>query len=348
MQWNFTNETDVSDWSDRAQLDWYTWGAYDASSSVGVPYEVQIDLANELGSDLWITLPHQATDDFVQQLATLVHDRLNPELKVWVEYTNEHWNVFFSQNSWLHEQSIAVSESENNEDYFLYHHYGRRSGEVLAIFDSVFADNPDRVVGIIGGLSTWSYPAEAALAEIDAQGYLSLIDALAIAPYIGNASEGEWDVDALLADMDVNNLTQDDYARIFEEMYTAIDATFTGDGESGTEMRRNRDLAEQYGIDLVAYEAGQHLTAYDLEGAGFFPAGDDIVGIYDRVNARPEMYDLYLYYLDAWVAFGGRTIVPYHYAGSWNEFETFGHKAYATQAIEEAHKYRALLDWLNQ
>ena len=293
-------------------------------------------------------LPHRASDDFVQQLATLIHERLNPGLNVWVEYTNEHWNIFFSQNNWLYEQSTTLAESENNEEYFLYHHYGRRSGEVLQIFETVFANDSDRIIGIVGGLATWSYPAEAFLSELDARGYMPLVDALAIAPYIGNASEDEWNVDALLSDMDVNNLTEEDYNLIFEEMYTGIDAMFIGDGESGNEMRANRALAQQYGIDLVAYEAGQHLTAYDLEGAGFVATDDIVVGIYDRVNSRPEMYDLYLYYLDAWVAFGGGVIAPYHYAGSWSEFESFGHKAYATQPLDEAHKFRALLDWLNQ
>jgi len=38
-------------------------------------------LANQAGKDIWINIPASATDDYVRQLATLLHARLNPALK---------------------------------------------------------------------------------------------------------------------------------------------------------------------------------------------------------------------------------------------------------------------------
>jgi len=347
MDWTHMNETDVVHWEDRAQMDWHSWGGSYSPFGQGVPYEVQIDLANEMNSDLWLNIPHSASDDYVTQLAALVHERLNPDLRVWVEYTNEHWNPLFPQNIWLFEQSQVVGEEEGLEEYYLYHHYGRRAGEVLQIFEDTFADAPDRVIGIIGGLAGWAYPAEATIQELEAQGQMDLIDALAIAPYIGNYEEdGSWNVDALVAEMDTDNLTEDDYALIFEEMNRAVDEIYHGDGEYAQGMRAHRALAEDYGLALVAYEAGQHLTAYDLAGVGFAGTVEAVEGVYNQVNTRPEMYDLYMHWLDEWEAFGGDTLVPFHLAGSWNEIETFGHKETILQPLEEAHKYRALLDWL--
>lgn len=346
MGWNFINDDNqMQHWDERPRRGWYSWALETGPLKGGVPFEVQIDLANELDKDYWVVIPHQATDDFVRQLATLIRDELEPGLRVWVEYTNEHWNPAFSQNHWLYERSEAVRDGRDI-DYFLFHEYGRRSVDVLRIFDEVFAEQgqAERLVGVIGGQSGWAYPAEAALAEVAAQGGLALVDTLSLAPYLPNGTEdGAWDLDALMADMDTANLSEEDYAAIFAELDRAVDAVFTPDNEYGLEMHRNRELAEQYGLTLTAYEAGQHLTAFNLEN---FTPREDVVGLYEQVNARPEMYAIYQRYLDAWRDFGGETMVMFHLGGFWNDVETFGHLAYGTQAPEDAHKYRALIDWL--
>lgn len=232
------------------------------------------------------------------------------------------------------------------EDYFLFHHYGRRSGQVLQIFEEVFADDSARVIGIVGGLSDWHLPAEAALMEMERQGTVTLVDALAVAPYIGNyAEDGSWNLDALVSAIGPE-FDEADYALIFEELHRAVDAMYIGESEYAMGMQNNRALAEQYGLAFIGYEGGQHLTAYDLAGEGFSDTVDEFVGIYNQVNARPEMYDLYMDWLQGWAEFGGQTLVPFHYAGSWSEVETFGHLAYAGQPLAEAHKFRALIDWL--
>ena len=70
----------------------------------GVPYEMQIALSNELQQDLWLNIPHAATDDFITQLAQLVNEQLDPDLRVWIEYTNEAWNGSFAQNDYIRER----------------------------------------------------------------------------------------------------------------------------------------------------------------------------------------------------------------------------------------------------
>ena len=37
-----------------------------------------VDLSNLLRADPWFCIPHQASDDYVQRLATLLHARLGP------------------------------------------------------------------------------------------------------------------------------------------------------------------------------------------------------------------------------------------------------------------------------
>ena len=47
-------------WSDRPRLEDSTWTVR------GVPIEVQVDLANEIGADPWINVPHLVDDAYVR------------------------------------------------------------------------------------------------------------------------------------------------------------------------------------------------------------------------------------------------------------------------------------------
>lgn len=78
-------------------------------------WENQVALANETGKDLYITIPINASSDYVHRLAKLLrfgsdgenpydsfvsnprYSGLNPNLRVYVEWANETWNWAFSQ-----------------------------------------------------------------------------------------------------------------------------------------------------------------------------------------------------------------------------------------------------------
>ena len=60
-----------------------------------------IELCNKLDADMWVNIPHLATDDYVNQLADLIKTNLDADLRVWVELSNELWNGQFSQTQWL-------------------------------------------------------------------------------------------------------------------------------------------------------------------------------------------------------------------------------------------------------
>jgi hypothetical protein len=86
MDWTRTNGNREVHWSDRVTPERRRSEAY------GARWETVIEAANTLGRDPWINIPVQASDDYVLQLATLLRDRLSPNLNVWVEYGNELWN----------------------------------------------------------------------------------------------------------------------------------------------------------------------------------------------------------------------------------------------------------------
>ncbi len=337
LDWNKTNFGAHSpDWEDRSQASWYTWGAdVDDAFSVGTPYEVAIDLANELDTDAWITVPYQASDDYITELATLIQDRLEPELRVHIEYSNEAWNGIFPVFGELDRQAAAVRENEGLEDFYIYSAYGRNAANLFEIFEEVFIDD-DRVVNVLSGQAGWSVPLEAALAEIERLGQIDLVEELAVAPYFPDYEFGAA-IPAIEAALP-GGITDAEYADIFALLEAEIEALFTGTSDAGQELAANRAVADRYGLPLVTYEAGQHITAWENEA---------LLPVIEEINRRPEMAALYQAYLDGWEAFsGGTTATLYHLAGAWFGSEAFGHLEYIGQPLEEAPKYRALVDWL--
>ena len=75
-----------------------------------MPYEDIVELVNETGKDLWINIPEQATDSFVQQFAHFLRMGLDMNrimsaraaqgssapFQLMVEYANETWNGSFT------------------------------------------------------------------------------------------------------------------------------------------------------------------------------------------------------------------------------------------------------------
>lgn len=115
-----TNYNVSTNWSDRTKPSYYTqYGPKVAGETGdeghGQSWEYQIMLANASGKDLYITIPELATGtspsdttSYIYQLAKLLKDGgtdshgvtypgLNPNLKLYVEYSNEVWNTAFTQ-----------------------------------------------------------------------------------------------------------------------------------------------------------------------------------------------------------------------------------------------------------
>ena len=98
MDWLQTNNNNtIVNWSDRTPANRFSYASYDERP--GVPYEQVIKLANAIHRNLWFNIPVGAMDDFVQNLAELLRDTLDPSLNVYVEYSNELWNPLFAQTA---------------------------------------------------------------------------------------------------------------------------------------------------------------------------------------------------------------------------------------------------------
>jgi hypothetical protein len=128
----------------------------------GESWEYMIALANATNTDMWITVPGTATDDYVTQLANLIKNGdtvngvtyagLNPNLKVYVEYSNEVWGGIYNtyaSNFAAAQAEVAAGGSALNNDgstdttSWADRRYLERSMQIGNIFRGVFGGDPN-------------------------------------------------------------------------------------------------------------------------------------------------------------------------------------------------------------
>ncbi len=164
------------------------------STPSGVPLEVMVALANQVGADPWFNIPHFATDEFVREFAEFVRDNLDPGLQVHIEYSNEVWNAEFDQFHFANEQGLELFGDQFG-DFPVSVYYGFRSAEILSIFRDVFGEQQfeDRVNGVLATQTVSAFRttevingAELFLEQNDPSLRVDdLFDSLAITGYFG-------------------------------------------------------------------------------------------------------------------------------------------------------------------
>ncbi|UYZ63619.1 RICIN domain-containing protein [Hymenobacter weizhouensis] len=110
MDWTGTNNNEATfphtiEWKDRPRIT-------DARTP-HAPWEYAVELANRTGADLWINIPVSASDDYVRQLASLLKKTLtNPQVRIYLENSNEVWNNEFSQYHYTRAAAVAEVRAE--------------------------------------------------------------------------------------------------------------------------------------------------------------------------------------------------------------------------------------------
>ncbi len=242
MDWAKTNGSSVVSWADRTPSDYYT-----QAKSSGASWEKAIRLCNTASKNAWINIPHQADDQYIQQLATLFRDSLNPNLKIYLEYSNELWNGAFSQQSYAAAAAQALGYSGQSWER-AWKYTAKRSADVFHIFGSVFGST-QRLVRVIPSQAANSWLSNEIITFFKSSQYNPNqvgADALAIAPYFGNEV-----ADQIASQGLVNSIT---VPQIITRLRNAL-------ADSYTWMQDQKAVADQHNLKLVAYECGAHLVA---------------------------------------------------------------------------------------
>ena len=330
MDWMATNHSTQGEWSERPTPDSSIFSGAIAS------VESMVELANRTDTDPWFTMPHMATDEYITNFASYVKDNLDPELKVYVEYSNEVWNNDFAQGWWIENQGIeefaesTVGDFGKRMDWF-----GKRTTEITQIWDEVYGEEKEKVVGVLGAQAANNWTARRPLAYTWADEPLSHeeygIDAIAIAPYFGSyigKPQYEAEIESWLDDEseDVENLALDN---LFKEI-TEGGALSYGNPEGALEQSYTwtegyAALADLHGLDLLTYESGQHLN-----GSGGVQENETIGDLLIAANRDPRMGEIYqeyfnrLHELGVDLSLNYTDVSRYNKYGSWGLLENVG------------------------
>lgn len=218
---------------------------------IGMPYEWIIDFCNKAGCDLYLPTPHRIDNAYVTQMATLIRDNLNPELRWHAEYSSETWNPLFEQQAYVADVLFARYGLTAEGDAWN-RARATRSCEVFSLIEDVFAGQMQRVVRILGGQSTVpnmvnemagadvSIATSPTLEGFAADSLRRKFDKYAIAPYGGkdvDESTAEAALAAMVAELDV----------LFDPVT----------GEVAQNYANLQAINPELG--LIAYEGGQEL-----------------------------------------------------------------------------------------
>ena len=324
MDWEMTNASAPVSWATRTTVDSASWSFGTGPNATGVPIEVMVKLANEAHANMWFNIPTQADDEYVRKALTYIRDNLDPSLKVNVEYSNEMWNWSFPASKYAQNKADALWGTDANGDgkidgsdpkeyinggWMMY--YGYRSAQIASIADSVFTGaNSARHSDILAtqtvytGLENYTFDG-VAKANLGSVG--QLFEQYAVTTYFGNAlsSSDAKDQAVVLG-----------WARSGAAGITAA----LGELEHGGSLSGNDSLeamvkvfayqaavAKKYGMDMVAYEGGAHLTA------AAYPAAvqQEVADFIAKLMNDPRMSTLYTKMIAEFSAAGGTELTAF-------------------------------------
>lgn len=306
MDFGRTNNSNITTWSQRTPK---TANQFDGALCVGgFAYEWMIDLCNRNNSDMWVCLPHKADANYWTQLATLIKNNLNSNLKVYVEYSNETWNGTFTQFQYTIDQGKALNLPGSNDYYKGGAFSVLQSLKIFKAFQDVFGVSAmgTRVIRVCSANGNYDIADKAFqnIAQSTTYNQGQTIDMFAVAPYVGNGLNG--------AASDITT-----------QFRTATDNIYTN------RVLTAETIANKYGYDLGTYEGGQHL-----------------INNSDVWSRNSAIYNEYIYMLNRWKT-KIKLFVHYTHLGLWSSGGSWGAKETCSQSLSLAHKYRALVDWKN-
>jgi len=320
-KWSWANSSRITSWSQRARMSDALWN----SDQKGVPFEAIFELSRLTGADPWVNVPPWVDDDFIRQLGQLARQSLPPGVNLIFEYGNEPWNqappwsdagVLFEEKAKAKWPGATLPMWQQRLNWYAY-----RSVQMCRIVKAQFGAEASRVKCVAGSQAANAEVSRVILACDLAKAELGntcgrQLDALGIAPYFGYYMN-EWSIaDTVNSWADEPDGGMD---KIFREL-TGLDAAgnvvpaplaFTGWTPRSGSMSlaqawivSSKAVADQYGVALYAYEAGQHLQTF---------VGGKQEAMFHAANRHPRMGAAMKQLVDVWKAAGGQLFVPLSY-----------------------------------
>jgi hypothetical protein len=305
MNWGQTNLDRPVSWQTRTTPNWYT------QSQNEVALEYQVDAALACDSALWVCVHHRADDAYIREMARFLKARWKSTQPLYVEWSNETWNSGFAVYRYCVDR--ADKTRINGTPGSPLEYASKRTAEMARIFNAE------------GCPATIVFGAQAVASDHAAWVFRHVpfpveIEAVAIAPYFGYA---------------IKNKTGT-VDQILDECSDSIDA-------NAVHISNWKAFARARGVQLCAYEGGQHLAASIPD-----QSNATIVSNYTAANRHPRMYDLYRRYLKQWDSLTDRApMVLFNSCYQSSKHGSWGLWEYEGQLLREAHKARAVMDHIS-
>ncbi len=358
MDWMQTIESTavgVADWTTLSSARWNP-----------APPEIMARLANRIGADLWVNVPHLASTALIDHLADRLHAELDSQLDVYVEYSNEVWNSNFGQfwditnagcAAYTDLTDCADDADTSNPDLCEGHpwqawnddceaarsrYQADRSRFVWERFALEFNDpvqNIDRVVRVLASQSGNSDKHGPLLAWSDTYAFT---DVLATGAYFGY----------MLGDSTTFNTwkqaVETAQNALADEQDLCDELALHHLPDTIADMSWDHDWLALQGsgyshIELVFYEGGQGLEPWDDP-----QQANTMTNAFRDVNRDDCMGNLYDTLLSAFVSDGGGTLFL-HYVNTHDPkpWGSYGALEYRDQPKASAPKYQALMDFID-
>jgi hypothetical protein len=236
----------------------------------GVAWEYVIQLANAANKDIWINIPQgvnladTTTNNYVTQLATLLKANLNPNLHVYVEFSNELWNTAFSQSNANTNAAVAAVntgtdttlnyDNINNQWYWGYRLTAHNIVQISQLFANVYGaaaiNTTIRPVYVSQEVQPFLTEDSLSYIQNNFGNPAQFIYGIGGAPYFA-AGNADTTLNSLFSSL-VTGLDQ------YLPGFTGLPAYTGGVVYSGETFL---SLANYYGLKRITYEGGPDLSA---------------------------------------------------------------------------------------
>lgn len=297
-------------WSQRVNPDAQVQG----DEHRGIALEHMVELASRVGADLYYTVPHTATDDFIAEAVSLFDSRLPNNLRIILEFSNEVWNGQFGQTAAALQEGRARGFQVINDDLAtLRRAYGCRTVELAAVARRVLSQRQsNRVLEIALAFQNANVQTliDAATYRCSqGQSAREVVRYAVSAPYFGNSA---FFTNPNNAQQMINLGVTGLLSRMAQEADNVVSRF------ASTIVPTIRNLGLAPGL----YEGGTHLAWFpDIPAALEYP----LTRVFAQVVDNPAMYTIYRRYIEGLLA-----VIPdgfyldYRLDGVSNNFSNFG------------------------
>jgi hypothetical protein len=303
-------------------LDWKTErrlpgsGSLISKSTAGIhsplSWEDLVTLAQLTHKDLWINVPVNASDDYVDQLARLFKQGdaatgnagIPADVHLYVEYSNEMWHDVFPQGKWNSQAAQdEVKAGNTNLNYdgasgtaeqWRFRRIAKRTVEIGRQFRNAFSDRPDCIRPVVDNHATEH--------DFDMLTYVAAQYGKPESVLYGIAQQGYY------ASADASSPQ-----KVLEGEKAASD-------KNRGHYLVSRALATYFGLHSLAYEGGPEETGGSDPDVAAPDLPNKLAAARDPGMKNVIVHDL----IDNWFAAGGDLYVAFSQVTRYSFYGTFG------------------------